>query len=103
MKDEFKYIVFAFDTETPAAFKEAQRSDGMIFSSRDEANAYIRESVNDQWMDKFIVARLWADQINNDSIQLYGVDTVGFKVKTLKNLKGNQLDLFGSNKKDADK
>lgn len=40
-KDEFLYLVLAFDTECPSSFKGAPLSDGYIFSTKDEANVFI--------------------------------------------------------------
>ena len=92
MKSLFMYVVFAFDTECPNSFKGAPISDGYIFSTKDEANVFIRESIADQWADKFIIAKMYTEDRNKDTIQLYGVEVVGFKIKDLK--KATQLKLF---------
>lgn len=94
-RDEFKYVVFAFDTKTPKSFKGVKRSDGMIFHSKDDADVWIKESIEDGWADKFMVCRLYSEDIDSsEPIQLYEVESVGFKINKNSSLSGTQLDLF---------
>lgn len=93
---DYSFIVFAFDTKTPKSFKNVKRSDGMIFRDKDAADVWIKEAIADEWCDKFIIGRLYFDdfQNGNNSIQIFGVESVGFKIDKHKSLTSTQLDLF---------
>lgn len=86
MNDPYcKYIVFCFDTNSNLP-PEHKTKDGVIVEDIDAARRFIKQSIQDLWADKFIVARVYKEDLLKDEIQLFGVETFGFLKTRVRNL-----------------